>query len=222
LEQQQISPTSSPLPDLLVADTDGVVATYLPVLQQRHHVTVVMSASAALTALERMTPALVITELNLSDGGGEEICRRAKQLTTAPSVLVTTSYVERVPDALVAGCDGVLLKPFAPNLLYARIGRLLRARSMEIRMRGLHQVAKSAHLTERVARSSIGTNQVWPSTHCPYCAHTGIVNFDHAMHRREWFACLACQKVWIARSHDDLPDSGPPLLPAHDTVASGA
>ena len=220
MEQQYISPTLPPS-DLLVVDADWAVSTCLPVLQQRHHVTLVVGARAALTALERMTPAMVITELNLSDGCGEEICRRAKQLTTAPSVLVTTSSVERVPDALVAGCDGVLLKPFAPNLLYARMGRLLRARSMEIRMRGLQQMAKSAHLTERAARSSIGTNQMWPSTHCPYCAHTGIVNFDHAMHRREWFACLACQKVWIARSHDDLPDAGPSLLPADDTVTSG-
>jgi DNA-binding response OmpR family regulator len=221
LIQQPISQTSPPLPELLFVDTDRALATYLPVLQQQHRVTVVESAGAALKTLERTAPALVITELDLGDGRGEEICRRAKQLTTPPSVLVTTSSVARVPVALVAGCDGVLLKPFAPNLLYARIGRLLRARSWEIRMRAVQQAAKSAHLTERAAQLSVGTNQVWPSTHCPYCSHTGIVNFDHAMHRREWFACTACQKVWIARSHDDLPDLSPLLDPAHDTVAGG-
>jgi DNA-binding response OmpR family regulator len=149
---------------------------------------------------------MVVTELDLHDGRGEEVCRRAKQLIPLPSVLVTTTSVERVPVALVAGCDGVLLKPFAPNLFYARIGRLLRARSMEIRMRAMQGMAKSNHLRDRAARLSVGTNQVWPSTHCPYCAHAGIVNFDHGIHRREWFACLACQKVWMAKSHDHLPD----------------
>jgi DNA-binding response OmpR family regulator len=182
------------------------VADYLPALLRQHRITVADGAGAALRALERTVPAIVITELDLRNGRGEEVCRRAKQLIPTPSVLVTTTSVERVPVALVAGCDGVLLKPFAPNLLYARIGRLLRARSVEIRMRSVQHLAKSAHLVERAAQLSVGTNHVWSSTHCPYCAHTGIVNFDHAVHRREWFACLACQKVWMAKSHEHLPD----------------
>ena len=40
-------------------------------------------------------------------------------------------------------CDGVLLKPFAPNLLYARIGRLLRQRSEALRDKARHQHRQS-------------------------------------------------------------------------------
>jgi DNA-binding response OmpR family regulator len=206
LIQTPLPSSTTPLPDLLFVDTDPALPTYVPALQRQHRITIVDGAAGALRTLERTVPAMVITELDLRDGRGEEVCRRAKQLLPTPSVLVTTTSVERVPVALVAGCDGVLLKPFAPNLLYARIGRLLRARSLDIRMRAMQHMAKSAHLVERAAHPSLGTNHVWPSTHCPYCTHTGIVNFDHATYRREWFACLACQKVWMAKSHDHLPD----------------
>lgn len=204
-----LSPSPTPLPELLYVDADSQTAHHLSALRQQYHVTPASDVASALRELERGVPAMVITELDLPDGRGEDVCRRAKDAaarTDAPTVLVTTTAPERVPLALVAGCDGVLLKPFAPNLLHARIARLLRARSMEIRMRALRQVAKSAHLTNPSARVSAGTNQVWPTTHCPYCSHPGVINFDHAVHRREWYACLACQKVWIAKSHDYAPD----------------
>jgi DNA-binding response OmpR family regulator len=207
VDQEPISPSAAPLPELLLVDSEPAPNAYVTTLRRQYHVTIADAAGAALKALERSTPAVVITELDLVGGRGEEICRRAKQATDVPpSVLVMTSSVDRVPVALAAGCDGVLLKPFAPNLLYSRIGRLLRSRSMEIRMRAIQQIAKSAHLSERKPQRSVGTNQVWPTTHCPYCSHPGIVNFDHAHHRREWFACLACQRVWIAKSHEHMPE----------------
>jgi DNA-binding response OmpR family regulator len=46
--------------------------------------------------------------------------------TGQTSVLVLTESPERGPAALKAGCHGVLLKPFAPNLVAARLGRLVR------------------------------------------------------------------------------------------------
>jgi len=52
-------------------------------------------------------------------------CRDVKSVDSSTAVLVTTEATERVPDVLAAGCDGVLLKPLAPNLFYTRIGRLL-------------------------------------------------------------------------------------------------
>jgi DNA-binding response OmpR family regulator len=143
-----------------------------------------------------------MTELDLSDGCGEEICRKAKTLAPAPTVLVTTPKAERVPEALLAGCDGVLLKPFAPNLLYARIGRLLRARSIELHIRAERQHAKSAHLSDRLELIAARTNQVWPNTHCPHCAHSGVTSFEHLSYRRSWYACLACRKVWIAQRQE--------------------
>ena len=192
-------PSREPVAELLVVDTDAGPNRYILGLRQHYRVTATATAAAALNLLGRTLPALVLTELDFSDGQGEDICRRAKSLATPATVLVTTPHAERVPSALAAGCDGVLLKPFAPNLLYARIGRLLRARSIELRLRAHRQYAKSAHLREQGQLLTARTNREWPSTFCPYCEHRGITSFEHTSHRRSWYACMACNKVWIAR-----------------------
>jgi DNA-binding response OmpR family regulator len=197
-----VSPSLPPLPELLFVDADATAARYLPLLREQYRVTTAAGAAAALQMLGRTAPALVVTELDLSDGPGEEICKRAKALTTPATVLVMTGQVERVPSALSAGCDGVLLKPFAPNLLYARLGRLLRSRSIELLMRAHRQQAKAAHLREHVELLAAKTNREWPHTHCPYCQHRGVTSFEFTSHRRSWYACLSCDKVWIARRQE--------------------
>jgi DNA-binding response OmpR family regulator len=193
----------TPRPELLFVDTDQVSSRYLPALREQFRVTSTYNSTDAMESLLRTSPAMVITELDLSDGPGEDICRRAKQLRVPATVLVMTPTAERVPGALSAGCDGVLLKPFAPNLLYARVGRLLRARAIELRLRAQRQYAKSAHLTERAELLAARTNVEWPNTSCPYCAHQGVTSFEYASHRRAWYACRACQKVWMARRQEE-------------------
>jgi len=182
------------------ASTDA--ASYAAVLRGSYRVATTGSPDVAKQHLRRQVPGLLITELELPGGDGVEICREAKRLRLPPPVLVTTINAERVPDALAAGCDGVLLKPFAPNLLYARIGRLLRARSEALRARAHTQNLKTAHLADRSDALLGGTNRVWPSTHCPYCDHNGVTSFEFCSHRRAWFACLECKKVWIAKRQE--------------------
>jgi DNA-binding response OmpR family regulator len=195
--QLDFTPPRHP-PDLLFVDADHAADRYVATLRSQYRVTVTSTASAALQVLKRTVPTLVVVDLDLRDGPSEEICRRAKGLSVPATVLVTTSEATRVPAALAAGCDGVLLKPFAPNLLYARLGRLLRARSLELRLRAQRQQAKSVHLREQVEFLAAGTNRRWPHTHCPYCQHHGVTGFEHASHRRSWYACMACNRVWIA------------------------
>src|SRR5204863_9889198 len=135
--------------DLLLVDPSPDGARYAGVLRGSYRVATTSSLDVAKQFLHRHPPALVVTELDLNDADGVDICREAKSLAVPPPVLVTTADVERVPGALAAGCDGVLLKPFAPNLLFARIGRLLRARSDMLRARARHEHLKAAHLVDR-------------------------------------------------------------------------
>ena len=192
----------SPPPDLLLVDASPDAAAYAAMLRGSYRVSMTSSADVAKQFLQRNRPSLVVADLDVLDGGGVEICREAKSLPVAPPVLVTTAHSDRVPDALIAGCDAVLLKPFAPNLLFARIGRLLRARSERLRARAHHQHLKTTHLSARSEKLLAGTNHVWPSSHCPYCAHTGVTSFEFCSHRRAWYACLQCRKVWIARRQE--------------------
>jgi DNA-binding response OmpR family regulator len=201
----QVAPTlPSPPPDLLLVESEDSALRYTSALREKFRVTHALTVDAALRALERTPPALVVTELAVggSGSGGTAVCRAAKQLSVPATILVTTNEVERVPEAILAGCDAILLKPFAPNLLFARVGRLVRARSTELRYRAVRQRAKSRHLQERTDLLLAGTNQPWPNTHCPYCAHQGVTSFEFTSYRRAWYACLECKKVWLAKRQE--------------------
>jgi DNA-binding response OmpR family regulator len=189
-------------PELLFVDPDSMAAEYGASLRREFRVDAVNTVPDALNYLSRRSPALIVTDISVRGGSGVDVCRAAKSVAVPPAVLVTTNEVERVPDALAAGCDAVLLKPFAPNLLYARIGRLIRERSAQLRERSRTQHAKADHLSERAELLSQGTNRVWPRTFCPYCNHSGVTSFEYASHRRAWYACLECRKVWIAKRQE--------------------
>jgi CheY-like chemotaxis protein len=186
---------------LLFVDPEDA-GLYLPALRTRFEVTVVSTGSQALRALRAYRPTLVVTELALPEGDGATICRQSKVYSeNAPAVLAVTSVPDLVPDALAAGCDGVLVKPFAPNLLFARIGLLLKQRSTALIRRAVWQRAKSEYL---VARSHLmmggGTNITVHDARCPSCGQAGVVRFDAVSRGRSWYACIPCRKAWIGVS----------------------
>jgi len=170
--------------------------SFLPVLRRHYEVSAVSSEAQALRALKAFQPTLVITELGLPDGDGVAVCRQSKAGEgRATLVLATTSEPARVPEALRAGCDGVLMKPFPPNLLHTRVSRLLRIREPHM---------------------SIGTNVVCQDAVCPSCGHGGGVGFDAAAHRRMWYACLPCGHVWMAPHYDGILKSRSPAAALDD------
>jgi DNA-binding response OmpR family regulator len=182
---------------LLFVDSESASSNFIQGLQLRFDVSVAATEEQALRLL-KPTPTLVVTELDLPEGDGVAVCRAAKAISRhPPMILVTTAAVERVPGVLAAGCDAVLLKPFPPNLLYARLGRLTRERDASRTQRTV------AHLAHGLRPILLGTNRLWVDAHCPHCQHEGIISFDHASHRRMWYACLACEHVWMAARLED-------------------
>jgi two-component system, NtrC family, response regulator PilR len=198
------SPLLSPLPELLFVDSEEITARYVAPLREKFRVSRLDAVTTAVQYLSRTPtpPGLVVTELSLPDGTGNEICSAAKSLNVPATVLVTTADVENVPAAIEAGCDAVLLKPFAPNLLFSRLGRLVRARSTELRYRAMRHQAKAQHLRERSDLLLAGTNQYWPNSYCPHCEHPGVTSFEYTSYRRAWYACLSCKKVWLAKRQE--------------------
>ena len=185
---------------ILLVDPAGA-DVYLPALRARFEVTAVASAEQAIRALRAFQPTLVITELALSDGDGAQICRQAKAFPlNPPAVLATTAVPESVPDALLAGCDGVLLKPFQPNLLFGRIGLLLKQRAEALRTRAMWQRATAVRQIDAPHPQLEGTNIVWHDASCPSCGRPRVVSFDAADRRRMWYACMPCRNVWKARA----------------------
>ena len=185
---------------ILLVDPAGA-ELHLPALRARFEVTAVASVEQAVRALRAFQPTIVITELALSDGDGADVCRHSKAFqVNPPAVLATTAVPESVPEALLAGCDAVLLKPFQPNLLFARIGLLLKQRAEAQRTHAMWHHASVVRHIESPHRPVEGTNIVWHDTSCPSCGQARVVSFDAADRRRLWFACIPCRNVWKARA----------------------
>lgn len=174
-------PQVSASANVLLLGSEATTTKLAPILRGSYRVVVSSSLGNARALLERDGVDVIVTDIDLPDGMA--LCREAKRLPKQPAVLVITEQVERVPDALEARCDGVLLKPFAPNLLVARIGRLIRARSSP-------------------SQSRDGTNRFWPMTACPQCDTQGVTSFEFASHRRAWYACGKCRKVWLGKRQE--------------------
>ncbi|MFW5734964.1 MAG: response regulator transcription factor [Oceanidesulfovibrio sp.] len=80
-----------------------------------------------LKAMERLKPSLVILDVMLPGMNGFEVCRRIRQSSYVPVVMLTARG--EVPDrvaGLEIGADDYILKPFEPRELVARIQTVLR------------------------------------------------------------------------------------------------
>jgi len=198
-----------PLPNVAVICPDVLADRYREPLRTTCHVVTTALPDAAIGYLRRSDTQLLVFDF---DGEQQEspaiICARVLQaVPQRPASLVA------VPQPEAAGrfidlCDSILVKPFSPNLLTNRVGRLLelqrkirllRAGSDSLRIRVDNVRLRVQHLMERR-----GTLLEWSDTQCAYCSHTGVVMFDYAAHRRAWYACKACRKVWLARRRDEL------------------
>lgn len=124
-------------PRLLVVDASS---SHLLVLgrrlaEQGYRITAAQSASAAIAELTRGAVDLVLADLHLPRMGGIELTRliRGEALWQDLPILLIAgrSNPAAVVEALAAGVDDVVVKPFDFDVLYARIARqLARARML--------------------------------------------------------------------------------------------
>lgn len=84
-----------------------------------------------LAALRRESPDIVLLDWMLPKISGEEVCRRAREFTHVPILMLTarSAEVDRVA-GLNVGADDYVVKPFMPGELIARVrAHLRRART---------------------------------------------------------------------------------------------
>jgi len=113
---------------LIVDDEPAILATMAPLLRARgYDVATATSGYAALEAVDRQPPQLVILDLGLPDLDGIEVCRRLREGRAVPILVLSARGAE--PDkvaALDAGADDYVTKPFGAEELLARIRVALR------------------------------------------------------------------------------------------------
>jgi DNA-binding response OmpR family regulator len=134
--------------------------------------------------IERYRPRVIAVDWDLPEIDSAVICNVGQRL--APTgILAIMQSPERAPAAIKAGCHSILLKPLTPNLVAARLGRLCR------------EMPTAMPAARPGTRRQWGTNRTWSHLHCPTCNESGAIGFEHSSHRRSWYACLACDHVWL-------------------------
>jgi two-component system response regulator RegX3 len=113
---------------LLVEDERTIrdaVAAYLE--KEGYWVTAVADGADALEQAAKKPFDLVVLDLNLPKVPGEEVCRRIRDVSDVPIIMLTAkgSEAEKIR-GLEIGADDYLVKPFSPRELVARVRALMR------------------------------------------------------------------------------------------------
>ena len=108
---------------LLVDDELSIRRTITTLLRSRgYSVTAAATGAEALDLFDQTRPDLVIVDLGLPDIDGARVCERLRARTKVPIVVLSVRGDERSKvDALDAGADDYVTKPFSPEELLARI-----------------------------------------------------------------------------------------------------
>jgi DNA-binding response OmpR family regulator len=113
---------------LVVDDEPNIaepVGAYLE--QQGYTVLIASRGKDALALAERKGVDIVLLDLMLPDISGEEVCRRIRETSNLPIIMLTAKVTESSQlEGLSVGADDYITKPFSLKLLAARIEAVLR------------------------------------------------------------------------------------------------
>jgi DNA-binding response OmpR family regulator len=153
-------------PAILLVDDD---LTLLSVLARRlsregMDVRTAPSGNAALAALERAWPALLVVDLMMPGMDGFELCRRVKRIADLPIIVLSSvDASESKVRALQSYAEDYITKPFDPDELVARIGRVLRRSATGAGLLRLAGGEVEIDLAARKAVTAAGTQPLTPT-----------------------------------------------------------
>jgi DNA-binding response OmpR family regulator len=116
-------------PAILLVDDDSTLLSVLArrMTREGFDVRTAPSGQAALTALERGWPTILIVDLMMPGMDGFELCRRLKRIADLPIIVLSAvDEGESKVRALEEYAEDYVTKPFNPDELVARVARVLR------------------------------------------------------------------------------------------------
>ena len=119
---------------ILVVDDEPQIIRVLRrgLLARGYDVRVAAEGEAALDVFHDWSPQLIVTDLSMPGMDGIELCRRLRQETAIPIIVLSVKGEEYTKvKALDAGADDYVTKPFGMDELLARIRAALRRAPIE-------------------------------------------------------------------------------------------
>ena len=116
---------------LLIVEDEASIAEVLSAYAKREGYDTVCASDglSALDIFEHDSIDLVILDLMLPKLNGEEVCRRIREKSSVPIIMLTAKTSESdVVEGLDLGANDYVAKPFSPRVLMARIRAQLRPR----------------------------------------------------------------------------------------------
>lgn len=114
---------------ILVVDDEPQITRVLrtTLSSQGYDIRVANDGEMALELMKNWTPHVVITDLAMPNRDGVSLCRQVRQVSQVPIIVLSVRGQDRSKvEALDAGADDYVTKPFSMNELLARIRAQLR------------------------------------------------------------------------------------------------
>jgi len=116
-------------PHILVVDDEPQITRVLrtSLSAQGYDIRVANTGEMALEIMKDWSPTLIITDLSMPSVDGVELCRKVRSVSQVPILVLSVRDQERQKvEALDAGADDYITKPFGMNELLARVRANLR------------------------------------------------------------------------------------------------
>ena len=149
---------------VLVVEDETSIASFVSLYLNNagYEVRTASTGGDALAQAEAMQPALIVLDLMLPDIDGIEVCRRLRQRSDVP-ILMLTARDEDVDKiiGLEVGADDYLTKPFNPRELVARVKSVLRRSTPDRRHAESAQLRHGALVIDSGRREvRVGDNEI--------------------------------------------------------------
>jgi DNA-binding response OmpR family regulator len=114
-------------PTAVVIEDNMDIRVLIKVILQRAGYSIQAAATGkdGVAAVRSMRPSLVTVDLGLPDRPGKDVISHIRAFTTTPILIISGSNdLHHLEQALAAGADGYLPKPFRPETLRAHVNSL--------------------------------------------------------------------------------------------------
>jgi len=146
-----------PKPRILVVDDEPQITRVLlrSLTSKGYDVRIAADGEFALQSFRDSPASLVITDLAMPNMGGLELCRRLRAISDVPIIVLSVRGEEKTKvEALDAGADDYVTKPFGMDELLARIRATLRRQPAKDAQARIFEVADfridlDAHVASR-------------------------------------------------------------------------